>query len=256
MSDPREKPAVNRRDALKTLAVGGAAVGLFVMVMPRRSRGSGAKGRHAQGKKVKRWAYAVDTTQCIGCNACMRACEAENEVPEGQFRTWVERYRISAAEDVHVDAAVPRPHIFKERPGEPDRAFFVPKLCNHCKKSVCSQVCPVGATYHTPEGVVLVDAEHCVGCGYCVQACPYGTRFISKKGHLADKCTLCYHRITKGLLPACVQACPRGARIFGDLGDPKSTISTLLRQRRYRLLRPELGTHPNCFYLGLDREVI
>jgi Fe-S-cluster-containing dehydrogenase component len=157
---------------------------------------------------------------------------------------------------VLVDVATSDGHVFGEAKGEVVKAFFVPKMCNHCEKSACNQVCPVGAAYRTPDGVVLVDRDRCVGCGYCVQACPYGSRFIHSKLHVADKCTLCYHRITKGLPPACVQVCPTDARIFGDLNDPKSELSTILNQRRYRLLKPEMGTHPRCYYLGLDREVI
>lgn len=204
------------------------------------------------------WGYAIDTTKCIGCNACMRACRAENDVPKGFYRTWVERYQITADGQTFVDAATSDDHVFEDTkvPGQVVKAFFVPKMCNHCEKSVCNQVCPVGAAYRTVDGTVLVDKDRCVGCGYCVQACPYGSRFINPVTHIADKCTLCYHRITKGQLPACVQACPREARIFGDLKDPKSKLSIVLKQRRYRLLKPELGTHPKCYYLGLDREVI
>ncbi|MCA9663984.1 MAG: 4Fe-4S dicluster domain-containing protein [Myxococcales bacterium] len=203
------------------------------------------------------WAYAVDISKCIGCNACMRACRKENDVPAGYHRTWVERYRIDKKGKVSVDVAASDDHVFKPV-DDKDTAtsFFVPKLCNHCSKSVCSQVCPVGASYHTKDGVVLVDEKHCVGCGYCVQACPYGCRFINPKTHVADKCTLCYHRITKGMLPACVQACPREARVFGDLNDPKSKLNTLLKQNSHRVLRPELGTHPECFYFNLHSEVV
>jgi len=186
----------------------------------------------------------------------MRACREENDVPPGVYRTWVERYRVDAKGGVQVDVATSDTHRFEPVSGEVVKAFFVPKLCNHCEKSVCSQVCPVGASYTTRDGVVLVDKQQCIGCGYCVQACPYGTRFINPRDHTADKCTLCYHRITRGLPPACVQACPVEARLFGDLKDPKSRINTILRQRRYRLLRPELGTHPKCYYIGLDEEVI
>ncbi len=202
------------------------------------------------------YAYAVDTTRCIGCCACMRACRAENDVPAGSYRTWVERYRIDPSGAVTVDVASDADRGFPPVPGDVTKAFFVPKLCNHCEKSVCSQVCPVGASYQTQDGVVLVDGAHCVGCGYCVQACPYGTRYIHPGDHVADKCTLCYHRITRGLDPACVQSCPKQARIFGDLRDPKSRLNTILKQRRYRVLRPELGTHPKCYYMGLDRGVI
>ena len=102
----------------------------------------------------------------------------------------------------------------------------------------------------------FAEQKRCGGCGYCVQACPYGTRFIHPVKHVADKCTLCYHRISRGELPACVLACPKGVRIFGDLHDPKSKISTVLKQRRYLVLKPEMGTHPKCYYLDLDFEVV
>jgi Fe-S-cluster-containing dehydrogenase component len=103
--------------------------------------------------------------------------------------------------------------------------------------------------------VVLVDEEHCIGCGYCVQACPYGCRFISPVTGTADKCTLCYHRLHRGLEPACVMACPREARICGNLKDPESRIRRVLHERRYSLLKPEFSTNPKCYYIGLDMEV-
>jgi Fe-S-cluster-containing dehydrogenase component len=237
----------SRRDILKLLAAGS---GLLVFPL-----GSLADEKR-RGEGGHYWAYAVDTTRCIGCNACMRACRAENDVPEGVFRTWVERYRVDGEGEVHVDTATEGDFIFEALEGEVSKAFFVPKICNHCAKSVCNQVCPVGAAYDTPDGVVLVDPEHCIGCGYCVQACPYGSRFIDPHTHMAGKCTFCYHRLAEGLGPACVHACPREARLYGDLNDPDSKLSILLRQNRYRLLRPELGTHPECYYLGLDREVV
>ena len=246
---PSDQPR-SRRDVLGLLAAGG---GIILVGCGAHQRSGGPAGYNWNDHY---WGYAVDTTKCIGCNACMRACRAENDVPKGAFRTWVERYRIDAAGKVSVDTALQDDFIFKPVGGDTVKAFFVPKICNHCTKSVCSQVCPVGASYLSNDGVVLVDRDHCVGCGYCVQACPYGTRFINPVDHIADKCTLCYHRITKGLPPACVFACPREARIFGDLKDPKSRINTVLRQRRYTLLRPDLGTHPKCYYIGLDREVV
>jgi Fe-S-cluster-containing dehydrogenase component len=238
----------SRRRFLKTLAAGAG-----ILVFPiGRSQGSGV-APNGQGHY---WAYAVDTTRCIGCCACMRACRDENDVPPGVFRTWVERYRVLDNGDVQVDVATDNDFVFEPVAGGVAKAFFVPKLCNHCEKSVCNQVCPVGAAYRTPDGVVLVDQLHCIGCGYCVQACPYGSRFIDPRTHMANKCTFCYHRIHENLAPACVLACPRDARMYGDLNDPSDRLSVLLRQRRYRLLRPEMGTHPKCYYLGLDREVI
>lgn len=204
----------------------------------------------------KRWGYLVDARKCIGCTACMRACRAENDVPEGYARTWVERYQVSEDGEVIIDTPTGEDFDYPPMKDKPHQAFFVPKICNHCHKSVCMQVCPVGATFLTPDGVVLVDEDRCVGCGYCVQACPYGTRFINPKTHLADKCTLCYHRLAEGLPPACVGVCPTGARIYGDLAQPDSTISQLVRQLRPRVLRPELATEPKCYYVGLDRVVI
>jgi len=205
------------------------------------------------------WGYIVDTTRCIGCGSCVRACKVENEVPDTFFRTWVERYEISNSKEVHVDSPNGAIESFKEnntKDSEIDKAYFVPKLCNHCYDSPCTQVCPVGASYRSPDGVVLIDKKHCVGCGYCVQACPYGCRYIDESKGVADKCTLCYHRIHKGEAPACVNACPRNARIYGNLKDPNSKINKILNQRRYGVLKPDLGTNPKCFYIGIDKEVI
>ena len=243
---------MDRRTMLRRLAAGASGV-LLVSLLPELAFGE----ERSQGGKRPLYAYAVDTSRCIGCCACMRACRAENSVPKGRCRTWVERYRVHSDGEVVVDVASNDDFVFAEAPSEGvAKAFFVPKLCNHCEKSVCSQVCPVGASYATPEGVVLVDRKHCIGCGYCVQACPYGTRYIHPDLHVADKCTLCYHRITRGELPACVLTCPKGARMFGDLHDPNSHLSIFLRQRRFRVLKPEMGTQPRCFYVDLDGEVV
>ena len=203
------------------------------------------------------WGFIVDTTRFIGCGSCARACKKENDVPDTFYRTWVERYEIDKNEKVRVDSPNGSLESFRQEsvPADVVKAFFVPKLCNHCYNSACTQVCPVGATFHSPDGVVLIDKEHCIGCGYCVQACPYGCRYINHEKGTADKCTLCYHRIHKGEVPACVNACPRNARVFGNLKDPKSKIRKILHERRYGLLKPELGTNPKCYYIGLDLEV-
>ncbi len=211
------------------------------------------------------WGFIVDTTLCIGCGSCVRACSKENKVPEGSYRTWVERFEItkdreSRKEKVNVESPDGAINSFAKDgvPAEEPilKSFFVPKLCNHCEASACTQVCPVGATFESPDGVVLIDRKHCMGCGYCIQACPYGCRFMNYDLGVADKCTLCYHRITRGLPTACVQACPVGARAYGDLNDADSPVRKKLRERRYGLLKPDLGTKPKCFYIGLDLEVI
>lgn len=243
---------MTRRDMIQRMAAGCTGT-LILWTLPALA----GEPKNNKGGDKPYYAYAVDTSKCIGCCACMRACREENDVPEGSFRTWVERFRVRTNGEVLVDVATADGHVFAETQAEDAvKAFFVPKLCNHCEKSVCSQVCPVGAAYEAPEGVVLIDSKRCIGCGYCVQACPYGTRFINAKTHVADKCTLCYHRIKRGDLPACVQSCPKGARMFGNLNDPKDPLSIALKQRRFRLLQPEMGTHPKCYYLELDFEVV
>jgi Fe-S-cluster-containing dehydrogenase component len=204
-----------------------------------------------------RWVYLVDTYRCIGCGACVRACRAENDVPPGFYRTWVERYRIPADGEALVDSPDGGEHGFRAAAAasRAEKSFFVPKLCNHCEATPCIQVCPVGASYRTRDGAVMVDGERCIGCGYCVQACPYGSRFLNPRTRTADKCTWCYHRITQGLKPACVTVCPTGARLLGDMEDPDDPVHAILATKRVQLLQPQLLTRPRCYYLGLDVEV-
>ena len=216
------------------------------------------------------WAFGVDATKCIGCLRCVEACKRENDVPGDahHFRTWVERYvylegdkraRVDSHHDpVNIKASgSEREYRFANRyqDAKVEKAFFVPKLCNQCTHPACVQVCPTGATYRTKDGVVLIDHKYCIGCQYCVQACPYGARFFRTKEGVTDKCNWCYHRITKGLQPACVEVCPVGARIFGDRNDPQSPISLFIRNNRVQVLRPETGNAPNVFYVGIDKEV-
>ena len=135
------------------------------------------------------------------------------------------------------------------------RTFFVPKLCNQCAHPPCVQVCPVGATFQTPDGVVLVDEKRCIGCRYCIQACPYGARYLNPRTKTADKCTFCYHRITEGLLPACVEVCPTEARIFGDLKGKADRLVRFHRVNQISVLKPDLNTEPKVLYAQLDGEV-
>jgi Fe-S-cluster-containing dehydrogenase component len=206
-----------------------------------------------------RWGYLIDTTKCIGCGNCMRACRKENDVPEHRWRTWVERYlhvEKEGAVSVQVQAPEGGENGYPAVKEKVLKSFFVPKLCNHCVTPSCVRVCPASATYVSPEGVVLVDDEWCIGCGYCIQACPYGMRFLHEENGVASKCTWCYHRITKGLKPACVIACPTQARRFGDLRDPEDPVTAAFRDGRVYVLRPETGNDPQVRYSNLGREVI
>ena len=217
-----------------------------------------------------RWGFGIDATRCIGCLRCVEACKVENNVPldANHFRTWVERYvylegeatpRIDSQSDPQniAEAGSGAEYRFDNRYKDAPvaKAFFVPKLCNHCEKPPCVQVCPTGATYKTADGVVLIDHKYCIGCQYCIQACPYGARFFNREKNVSEKCTWCYHRITKGLKPACVEVCPTGTRIFGDLDDPQSPVSRFIRDNRVEVLKPETGNRPNVFYIGIDKEV-
>ena len=203
-----------------------------------------------------RYAYLIDTQKCIGCGSCVRACKAENGVPDGFYRTWVERY-VVGMEKSYVDS--PEGGLNGFPPLQVDfqatKSFFVPKMCNHCAATPCIQVCPVGASYRTKEGVVMVDGKRCIGCAYCVQACPYGSRFLSPVTHTAEKCTWCYHRITKGLRPACVEVCPTGTRMFGDMKREDDPVRKIIETDRVEILQAHLLTEPQCYYLHLDKEV-
>jgi len=203
------------------------------------------------------YVYLVDLRKCIGCGSCVRACSKENDVPNGYFRTWVERYHVARGiEEPIVDSPDGAINGFKPLVTGLDitKSFFFPKLCCHCTNTPCVQLCPVGASYRTKDGVILVDEKRCIGCGYCVQACPYGSRFIHPVSHTASKCTLCYHRITRGLKQACVQACPVGARRLGDKKNVDDEVAKIIATEPVQILQPELLTKPNCYYLGLSKE--
>ena len=178
----------------------------------------------------------VDLRKCIGCQACTVSCSVENLPPVGQFRTTVLQYEVD----------------FKGDP-TPSAMVSLPRLCNHCDNPPCVPVCPVQATFQRTDGIVLIDNERCVGCGYCVQACPYDARFINHETQTADKCTFCEHRLEVGLLPACVESCVGGARVIGDLNDPESTISRMLAVHKdeVKVLKPGMGTNPHVYYIGL-----
>ena len=135
------------------------------------------------------------------------------------------------------------------------KTFFVPKMCNHCAKSPCTQVCPVGATFESPEGIALVDEKYCIGCGYCIQACPYGCRYLHPEKGTVDKCTLCYHRLQKDLAPACMEVCPSGARIYGNLKDRESDLAMFMKENNYQVLKPHLNTGSKLYYNALSSEV-
>jgi len=256
----QEQLSLSRRQVLK--GAGAAALTGAATLMPT------GKAMAAQGN-APRWAYIVDLRRCIGCRACTVACKAEFGVPLGAFRTAV-------YEEIHGTFPSPEKN-------------FLPRLCNHCEGNKddqippCIKECPEypkdrrefitadgkkiryrgGATYKRPDGLILFDNSLCVGCGKCIEACPYGARnwdksLLSGKDKTKNaitKCTFCQHRIDKGVEPACVNICQGRARIFGDLNDPTSKVSKLAKEfglvdkRNETTLLPGENTIPMCFYI-------
>lgn len=212
---------------------------------------------------MTRYGIVIDLLRCIGCYGCMLSCKAEHFIPPGIFwsRVLIKEYGKF-------------PSVTK---------MMVPVLCNHCKEAACVRVCPSGATTRGEDGTVVVDYNKCIGCRYCMMACPYGSRSfhsgesqyfprqaltpyekLGRSQHqtgVVMKCNFCQERIEKGLkqglkpgvdreaTPACVINCMAKARFFGDLDDPDSEVSRLIRERRGSQLHPEFGTDPSVYYL-------
>ncbi len=215
------------------------------------------------GKEGVSYAMVVDVSKCIGCGKCVVACKIENEVPKEMpiSRTWIEGYSVdysSPYNKTQVQKVVMNTteNPFVRTKWKYKTVFYVPKLCNQCSSAPCVQVCPVYARFYTKEGVVLVDKDSCIGCKYCVTACPYGATFVHPEQKVTDKCTFCYHRISKGLKPACVLVCPTGARKFGNINDKNSEVYRILKENRVAVLKPEMGTYPRVFYINLDTTVV
>lgn len=214
-----------RRQLLKTFAATAIAAIASVRI-----------AAHSKPKLPKRkiqYAMLIDTRRCTGCHACTVACKSEFDVPLGVNRSWVE---------------------YTEKGDFPNvQRTFLPRLCNHCSDPPCVGVCPTGATYRRDEdGIVVVDSEICIGCKYCILACPYDARFLNPVTGAADKCDFCLHRVSQGIEPSCVNTCVGNARIFGDINDPNSAISELLAENAVTVLRREMGTHPNVYYIAAD----
>jgi tetrathionate reductase subunit B len=181
------------------------------------------------GAHQKRYALVIDSKKCLNCKACMVACRAENGVPLGKSRNWI-----------NEDHRGEFPKLL---------AAFEPEQCHHCENPACVRVCPTGASYRRSDGIVVIKEADCVGCRYCMIACPFDARFFREDKGVVEKCNLCAQRIDRGELPACVETCPSKLRILGDLNDPNSKLRELLADRLYRTKKPEAGTGPQIYYL-------
>lgn len=252
-----ETEVKTRRKFLKT---GGLVSGAALLVAST-PLGVTSLAQSVTGGNGHRWGFLIDLDRCIGCKACAVACKTEFDVPLGVFRSSVKELEEGTYPKV--------------------KRHFVPWLCNHCENPKCVTGCPVDeveatfvwpdksvtkymkrATYRRPDGLVLVDQDRCVGCGACVDLCPYGVRFMNPAkltvsddavdDHPAEKCDLCVHRLVAGVVPACVNTCQANARIVGDLNDSNSEISKAIKAKSVAVLMPDKGTDPRCSYVSLN----
>lgn len=248
MSPTGSTEALAGRRKLLGLAAAGAGAGL--LLAPGIHLIEIARAATPAVSSAVRWGLLIDTTRCAsGCTACVDACNTENGLdprPSPTSAQWIRKVEIKEV-----------------RTG---REASVPVMCQHCAEPPCVDVCPTGASFKRADGIVLVDRHSCIGCRYCVMACPYKARSFVHEPVTAQKpdvprgkgcvegCTMCVHRVDRGDTPACVEACTKAghhAMLFGDLNDPASTISQRIRTVATRTLRADLRLDPGVRYQGL-----
>jgi len=233
---------IQRRSFLKT-TLGAAAVA----IAPGMLLFDVAHGNPQAVTGKVRWGMLIDTTQCkTGCNDCVTACNRENGLSGATSATssqWIRKIEIK---DVSSG-----------------RELSLPMMCQHCEHPPCVDVCPTTASFKRADGIVLVDKHRCIGCRYCMMACPYKARsFVHEPLHdqnpdvprgkgTVESCTLCVHRIDQGLRPACVEACTNKAILFGDLNDAESEIAKKVRSVASVQVRADLRLNPGIRYQGL-----
>lgn len=210
----------------------------------------------------QKWAMVIDVKACVGCRKCVYACVRENNIGRTSGFTYIQVLEMELGSnelelgDLHYETG-----------GRPDK-WYLPIQCMHCAKPSCVYGCPVTATWREPDGIVVIDYDKCIACRNCLVTCPYDARHfnwvepevpkteinpavpLEEKASVVEKCTFCVHRTRNGKTTACVEACPVGARTFGDLNDPESAVSVLLRTRRAFRLKEELGNEPAIWYVG------
>ena len=230
----------------------GAAAGLGMVALAPGLRLIEVSQAHTPGEAASgkvRWGLLIDSNKCTpGCDDCVKACITENAINE----------KIS---DVRQSAQWIRKIEIKEV--KTGRQHSLPMMCQHCAEPPCVDVCPTGASFKRADGIVLVDRHICIGCRYCMMACPYKARSfvhqaltdqnpeVPRGVGCVESCTLCVHRVDRGLMPACVESCPEGAMIFGDLNDPNSAISRRIAQVDTKQVRADLKLDTGVRYQGI-----
>ncbi|MCK4821533.1 4Fe-4S dicluster domain-containing protein [bacterium] len=211
----------------------------------------------------KKWAMIVDLSKCKaneGCKDCMVACHTVHNVPSLENKNHEIKW-IWQAPYKYVFPTQENEYVNDEK-----KQFPTIVLCNHCENPPCVRVCPTQATFKRKDGIVMMDQHRCIGCRYCMAACPYGARsfnwkdprphitklnpdYPTRTNGVVEKCTFCAERLAKGKIPACVEACPHGALIFGDVENPDSEIRKILRTKNAIQRKPGLGTSPQVYYI-------
>jgi molybdopterin-containing oxidoreductase family iron-sulfur binding subunit len=254
---------VSRRRFLKLIAVGGgfaAAGALGGKFLFEKLAGTPEDALNPAPGEKRSWVMLIDLKRCDGCGVCTAACRKEHNVPAGQ--EWIKVYQVR---------------------NDDGSSYFLPRPCMHCENAPCVSVCPVGATFVRRDGLVLVDHDRCIGCRYCMAACPYDARYFNWGGNAeltpeertlyrpeypvvhrrgtVEKCVFCAHRADQGQLPACVEKCPMKAIFFGDAredavsnGTEVWQLSKVLRESAGFRFKEELGTKPRVFYLPARRD--
>jgi Fe-S-cluster-containing dehydrogenase component len=264
MRDDNSNPGtvITRRRFLHLMGAAGFSTAVAaVLNIPLGPQSRIRPNRSAEGNG-HRWGMVIDLSKCIGCQYCVYACQAVNDVADDM--RW-NVYLLDQTETGHI--------------------FHMTRPCMHCSEAPCVDVCPVGATYERGDGLVVMDYERCIGCRYCMVACPYNARSFNwvkrteenpyqpewgsgeterRKRGVVEKCTFCIHRLDWGqeqgltpgvdraATPACVNICPVGARKFGDLDNPASEVAQIIATTPTFRLREDLGTEPNVYYVPAE----
>lgn len=217
---------------------------------------------YADPAGTQKWAMVIDVKACVGCRKCVYACVKENNIGRNEGFTYIQ---VLEMEPGAIDLETANAGYTEG--GRADK-WYLPVQCMHCAKPTCVYGCPVIATWKEPDGIVLIDYNKCIACRNCMVTCPYGARHfnwyepevpeaevnpkvpLAEKAGVVEKCTFCVQRTRNGQTTACVEACPVGARTFGDLNDPNSNVSVLLKTRRAWRLKEHLGNEPMIWYVG------
>jgi len=214
------------------------------------------------------WGYGLDLSRCIGCRRCVYACVRENNQSRMNPQLhWIRVVRLKKGSLINLEKAE---HYYSPETVPEPGFLYLPVQCQQCENPPCVRVCPVKATWMEPDGIVTVDYNWCIGCRYCIAACPYKGRVFNwaeptipagelntevhylgnrpRMKNVVEKCTFCLQRVRQGRYPACVEICPTGARKFGNLLDPNSEIRYLIEHKRVFRLKEDYNTEPKFYY--------